>query len=91
MERRIERIRQTEKPTKARAMKERFGEREFSGDEVMHLKDLEKSFGDRRLFRDLNLLVEGGERIALIGDNGTGKSTLLNMLVLFFASTDFIL
>ena len=81
MERRIERIRQTEKPTKARAMKERFGEREFSGDEVMHLKDLEKSFGDRRLFRDLNLLVEGGERIALIGDNGTGKSTLLKILM----------
>ncbi len=81
MERRIERIRQTEKPTKARAMKERFGEREFSGDEVMHIKDLEKSFGDRRLFHDLNLLVEGGERIALIGDNGTGKSTLLKILM----------
>ena len=81
MERRIERIRQTEKPAKARAMKERFGEREFSGDEVMHLKDLEKSFGDRRLFHDLDLLVEGGERIALIGDNGTGKSTLLKILM----------
>ena len=81
MERRIERIRQTEKPAKARAMKERFGEREFSGDEVMHLKDLEKSFGDRLLFHDLDLLVEGGERIALIGDNGTGKSTLLKILM----------
>ena len=81
MERRIERIRQTEKPTKARAMTQRFGEREFSGDEVMHIKDLEKSFGDRRLFHDLNLLVEGGERIALIGDNGTGKSTLLKILM----------
>ena len=81
MERRIERIRQTEKPTKARAMKERFGEREFSGDEVMHLKDLEKSFGDRRLFHGMDLLVEGGERIALIGDNGTGKSTLLKILM----------
>ena len=38
----IERIRQTEKPTKAKAMTQRFGEREFSGDEVMHIKDLEK-------------------------------------------------
>ena len=81
MERRIERIRQTEKPSKARAMTQRFGEREFSGDEVLHIKDLEKSFGDRRLFHDLNLLVEGGERIALIGDNGTGKSTLLKILM----------
>ncbi len=81
MERRIERIRQTEKPTKAKAMTQRFGEREFSGDEVMHLKDLEKSFGDRRLFHGMDLLVEGGERIALIGDNGTGKSTLLKLLM----------
>lgn len=81
MERRIERIRQTERPTKARTMKERFGEKEFSGDEVMHIKGLEKSFGDRRLFRDIDLLVEGGERIALIGDNGTGKSTLLKILM----------
>ena len=72
MERRIERIRQTEKPSKAKAMTQRFGEREFSGDEVIHIKDLEKSFGERRLFRDLNLLVEGGERIALIGDQADG-------------------
>ncbi len=81
MERRIERIRQTERPTKARSMTQRFGEREFSGDEVMLVRDLEKSFGERKLFHDLNLLVEGGERIALIGDNGTGKSTLLKILM----------
>ena len=81
MERRIERIRQTEKPSKAKAMTQRFGEKEFSGDEVMQIKDLEKSFGERTLFRGLDLLVEGGERIALIGDNGTGKSTLLKILM----------
>ena len=81
MERRIERIRQTEKPTKARALTSRFGEKEFLGDEVMHIKGVEKSFGDRTLFHDLDLRVEGGERIALIGDNGTGKSTLLKILM----------
>ena len=81
MERRIERIRQTEKPTKARAMTNRFGETEFFGDEVMHIKDVEKSFGDRRLFGGVDLRVEGGERIALLGDNGTGKSTLLKILM----------
>lgn len=81
MERRIERIRQTEKPTKARALTGRFGEAEFAGDEVLHIKGLGKAFGSRPLFHDVDLLVEGGERIALIGDNGTGKSTLLKILM----------
>ncbi len=81
MERRIERIRQTEKPTKARALTSRFGEAEFAGDEVLHIKGLGKAFGSRPLFHDVDLLVEGGERIALIGDNGTGKSTLLKILM----------
>jgi len=81
IERRIERIRQTEKPTKARTLTGRFGEKEFFGDEVMHIKEIEKSFGERLLFHELDLHVEGGERIALIGDNGTGKSTLLKILM----------
>ena len=83
IERRIERIRQqsTARPTKARAMTSRFGEKEFLGDEVMYIRDLEKSFGERTLFHDVELQVEGGERIALVGDNGTGKSTLLKILL----------
>ncbi len=81
MERRIERIRQTEKPTKARTLTNRFEQREFAGDEVFHVRELGKSFGDRTLFHDIELLVEGGERIALIGDNGTGKSTFLKILM----------
>ena len=40
-----------------------------------------KAFADRTLFSDVYLRVEGGERIALIGENGTGKSTLLKALV----------
>ena len=83
IERRIERIRQqsTARPTKARTMTNRFGEKEFNGDEVMYIRDLAKSFGDRTLFRGVELQVEGGERIALVGDNGTGKSTLLKIIL----------
>ena len=62
-------------------MEVRFGEREFRGDEVMTIKNLKKSFGDRTLFSDVNLEVAGGERIALLGDNGTGKSTLLKIIM----------
>ena len=81
MEKRIERIRQTDKPKKDRKMAVRFGEREFRGDEVLSIKHLSKAFGERTLFGDVNLEVEGGERIALLGDNGTGKSTLIKILM----------
>lgn len=81
MEKRIERMRKTDKPKKDRRLDVKFGEREFRGDEVMVIKDLKKSFGDRTLFAHVDLLVEGGERIALLGDNGTGKSTLIKILL----------
>ena len=81
MEKRIERMRVTDRPKKERKMEVRFGEREFRGDEVLTIKNLKKSFGDRTLFSDVNLEVVGGERIALLGDNGTGKSTLIKILM----------
>ena len=82
MEKRIERIRQTQRPTgRARALKVRFGEREFRGDEVLSLKGITKAFGPRTLFSQIGLEVKGGERIALIGDNGSGKSTLLKIIL----------
>lgn len=81
MERRIEKLNTVEKPNKERAMRAGFEEREFYGDEVFSLKDLSMEFDGRKLFSGLNLKVRGGERIALIGDNGTGKSTLLKILL----------
>ena len=81
MEKRIERMRTTDKPTKEKKLTTRFGEREFHGDEAMVIDSLTKSFGERTLFSDLNLEVAGGERIALLGDNGTGKSTFLKIVM----------
>ena len=81
MEKRIERMRKTDKPARERKMSVRFGEREFRGDEVLSIKNLKKSFGERTLFEAVGLEVEGGERIALLGDNGTGKSTLIKIIV----------
>ena len=81
MEKRIERMRTTSKPTKARKIDARFSTAEFHGDEVLALRNLAKSYGDKHLFDGINLKIEGGERIALIGDNGTGKSTLIKMIM----------
>jgi len=81
MEKRIERMRTTDKPKKDRKMSVRFGEREFRGDEVLSVKGLSKGFGGRTLFAGVDLEVEGGERIALLGDNGAGKSTLIKIIM----------
>ena len=81
MEKRIERMRTTSKPTKAKKIDARFATTEFHGDEVLALRNIAKSYGDKHLFDGINLKIEGGERIALIGDNGTGKSTLIKMIM----------
>ena len=78
---RMERIRKTEKPKTEKTMKATFGEKDFSGDVVFQMKNVEKSFGERTLFSDVELKVEGGERIAILGDNGTGKSTFIKCLL----------
>ena len=78
---RMERIKKTERPKTEKTMKASFGEKEFSGDVVFQMKNVSKSFSGRTLFSDVNLKVEGGERIALLGDNGTGKSTFIKCLL----------
>ena len=78
---RMDRIKKTERPKTEKTMKATFAEKDFSGDVVFQVKNMAKSFGARTLFQDVNLRVEGGERIALLGDNGTGKSTFIKCLL----------
>ncbi len=78
---RMERIKKTERPKTEKKMKATFGEKDFSGDVVVKTRDFSKAFSQRTLFSDVELLVEGGERIALLGDNGTGKTTFLKCLL----------
>ena len=78
---RMERIKKTEKPKTEKTMRASFGEKDFSGDVVFKMKNVSKAFGDRTLFSGVELNVEGGERIAILGDNGTGKSTFIKCLL----------
>ena len=78
---RMERIKKTEKPKTEKTMRASFGERDFSGEVVFKMKNVSKAFGDRILFSGVELNVEGGERIAILGDNGTGKSTFIKCLL----------
>ena len=48
---------------------------------ALEVQDLSKGYGDKPLFQNLNLMIAAGERVAVIGPNGIGKSTLLKTLV----------
>ena len=80
MEKRIEKLSQTERPRQEKKMGSRFSEKAFNGDEVLVMEGVSKAFGDKKLFKEISAAVAPGERIALIGDNGTGKSTLVKII-----------
>ncbi len=80
-EKALDRMELVDKPTEAQQV--RFSFRAYSrmGDEALRVKGLRKAFGERVLFEDVELLLKSGERAALIGPNGVGKTTLLDCLV----------
>ena len=79
-EKRLEKMERLEKPQEEGAVRFRFETRRRTGDDVLIAEGLRKGFGERVLFSNLKMHVRAGDRIALIGDNGTGKSTLLKCL-----------
>ena len=70
-----------EKPTEVNdAMTIRLEPNVISGNDVLTVRGLSKSFGSLTLFENVNFDVKRGERIAIIGNNGTGKTTILKIL-----------
>ncbi len=51
-----------------------------SGNDVLHIEGLSKRFGDHRLFENINIDIKRGEKVAVIGNNGTGKTTILKII-----------
>ncbi|SIR05183.1 ribosomal protection-like ABC-F family protein [Halanaerobium kushneri] len=82
MEKRLERIDRLEKPRlKGRKMKLELDTQIRGGDDVLFVEDLSKSFADLKLFDNLNFELHRTDRAAIIGDNGTGKSTILRIIM----------
>ena len=81
MEKRIEKLAETRRPAQERKLNVHFSEHEFRADEVLVTDGVSKRYGERTLFSGVTLSVTGGERIALIGDNGAGKTTFLRLLM----------
>ncbi len=79
-EKRLEKIERLEKPQEEDTVQFRFETRRRTGEDVLQTDELEKSYGERNLFRNVKMHIRAGDRIALIGDNGTGKTTLLRCL-----------
>ena len=79
-EKRLNMIERVDKPVEEHNVYFRFHAGRGTGNDVLMCENLSKSFGARRLFHDLNLHVRAGERIALLGANGVGKTTLLKIL-----------
>ena len=78
----IDRLQETlEKPEEDTSkIRFRFTAERKSGNDVLKVTNLEKTYGDKHLFRDVNFEIKRGERVFLLGPNGCGKSTLYKMI-----------
>ena len=76
----MDKIVRIEIPPERKRVRFHFPQTQKSGRMVMELKHVRKSYGATRVFGDVNLHIERGDRIGLIGPNGVGKSTLMRML-----------
>ncbi len=80
-EKRLEKMERLERPQEEGAIHFRFETRRRTGEDVLIAEGLRKGYRDRTLFEELGMHVRAGDRVALIGDNGTGKSTLFKCLI----------
>lgn len=80
IEKRIERMEKTDKPVKEQGMKTLFNENEFSGNDVISVRDVIKGFSEVKVLNGVNFTVRKGEMVAVLGDNGSGKSTLIRII-----------
>jgi ATPase subunit of ABC transporter with duplicated ATPase domains len=77
----LDKMEKVDQPSMKQNMKLAFQQAEQSGRIAMKANDLSKSFGQKTLFHNAEMVVRYGERVALIGPNGCGKTTFLNMLL----------
>lgn len=77
----IEKMTPIEKPKREKEIKVIFSAKERSGDPVLTLNGITKSYNGKRLFPPLSFSVRQKERVAIMGPNGAGKTTLLKMIV----------
>lgn len=81
IEKRIARMKVADRPRPEKRMSMSFGDPDYETEDVLKVRDITKRFDGRAVLQDVSFNVRNGERIAILGDNGTGKTTLLRILV----------
>lgn len=76
----LDRMQRIEMPKDNKKTNLRFSTNKVSGKDVLRIENLSKSFGDHKVFENLNVEVYKGDKIGLIGPNGVGKSTLFKII-----------
>ena len=81
MQKQLEKVERIEAPVEgSKTMTIRFAEVPRSGREVVKAVNVSKSFGEKKVFSDINFSIERGERVAFVGQNGQGKTTMAKII-----------
>ncbi len=81
IDKRIARMKVTDRPRKAKRLSMTFGDPNYETEEVLKVRDICKTFYGRTVLQNISFNIRNRERVAILGDNGTGKTTLLRILM----------
>ena len=81
IDKRIARMTVSDRPKQQKKLSMMFGDPNYETENVLKVRGICKSFDGRQVLKDITFSVKNGERIAILGDNGTGKTTLLNIIM----------
>lgn len=81
IEKRIARMKVTDRPKKDKKMTVTFGDPNYETEEVLKVRDITKSYDGREILHDISFNIRNREKVALLGANGAGKTTLLKILL----------
>ena len=81
IDKRIARMTVADRPKQQKKMSMQFGDPNYETENVLKVRGICKSFDGRQVLHDVTFSIKNGERVAILGDNGTGKTTLLNIIL----------
>lgn len=81
IDKRIARMTVADRPKQQKKMSMTFGDPNYETEHVLKVRNINKSFDGKQILHDISFHVRNGERVAILGDNGTGKTTLLNIIL----------